>query len=132
MLNFLSNAIKFTYQGKSIQVRVILRDIQLINEAHDDLDQIDSGSSQDQIIQYVKFSLEIEDAGVGISPQNLKNLFIDFGKLQEHENLNPQGTGLGLSICKKIIDQMGSEISVTSELGIGTTFKIDICSKIKI
>lgn len=37
-----------------------------------------------------------------------------------------------MSICKKIIDQMGCEINVESEVGTGTTFKIDICSKFKI
>jgi len=37
----------------------------------------------------VKFALEVEDSGVGISEKNKKNLFIDFGKLEEHEKMNP-------------------------------------------
>ena len=69
---------------------------------------------------------------MGISEKNQKNLFIDFGKLEEHEKMNPQGTGLGLSICKKIIDQMGCKIDVKSKLGVGTTFSINICTKIKL
>ena len=59
---------------------------------------------------YIKFSLEVEDSGIGISPENIKKLFIDFGKLKEHEKINPLGTGLGLSICKRIIEQMGFDI----------------------
>ena len=71
----------------------------------EDSNQIYSGSkNNDYNKQYVRFSLEVEDSGLGISPENIKKLFIDFGKLEEHENINQQGTGLGLSICKKIID----------------------------
>lgn len=68
------------------------------------LDSDDGFSQRKNMHKYIKFSLEVEDTGVGISDHNLKNLFIDFGKLQEHEKLNPTGTGLGLSICKRIID----------------------------
>lgn len=50
LLNFLSNAIKFTNKGKSIQVRVILKDIQLINEFEEDPYQINSGSIPDETI----------------------------------------------------------------------------------
>ena len=38
---------------------------------------------------YVKYAIEIEDEGVGISEENQKNLFIDFGKLAEHDKINP-------------------------------------------
>lgn len=76
--------------------------------------------------------MEIEDSGVGISDKNLKNLFIDFGKLEEHEKINPTGTGLGLSICKMILEQMGCKIFVKSELGLGTTFTIEICTEVKL
>jgi signal transduction histidine kinase len=49
---------------------------------------------------------------MGIHPEGLKKLFIDFGKLDENSNLNKQGTGLGLSICKKIVEQMGGSVAV--------------------
>jgi len=44
------------------------------------------------------------DNGPGISEEGVKNLFYNFSKLTENENLNKGGTGLGLSICKKIIE----------------------------
>jgi signal transduction histidine kinase len=49
---------------------------------------------------------------MGIQPEGLKKLFIDFGKLDENSKMNTQGTGLGLSICKKIVEQMGGSVDV--------------------
>lgn len=132
LLNFLSNAIKFTDTGRNITVRVKLLDIQLMN--NNQLDNRELSSLRDlQPVQenYIKFSLEVEDQGIGISEQNLGKLFIDFGKLQEHEKINPSGTGLGLSICKRIIDQMGFSIKVKSKISVGTTFTVDICTYFK-
>ena len=54
---------------------------------------------------------------MGISEENIDKLFIDFGKLNENEEMNLQGTGLGLSICRRIIEQMGGQVSVKSTLG---------------
>ena len=51
---------------------------------------------------------------------------MDFGKLQESAGRNSAGTGLGLSFSKLIIDQMGGEISVDSQLGVGTVFSLDL------
>ena len=56
------------------------------------------------------------NSGVGISKEGLKNLFIDFSKLDENSKRNSQGTGLGLSICKKIIEKMGGFVNVKSTL----------------
>lgn len=69
---------------------------------------------------------------MGISEENLKNLFVDFGKLDEHSKMNLQGTGLGLSICKRIVEQMGGHVLVTSTLDKGSTFSIIVSSQIKI
>ena len=82
-------------------------------------------------ISYIKYSIEVEDSGKGISKENLENLFIDFGKLDEHSNINPQGTGLGLSICKRIVEQMGNKVEVKSQVGIGSTFSIIFNTKVK-
>ena len=62
----------------------------------------------------------------------MDKLFIDFTKLDEHLELNEIGTGLGLSICKKIIEQMGGSVSVSSEVDVGSTFSINLFSKTKL
>ena len=53
---------------------------------------------------YVKFRIDIIDTGIGIQKENLKKLFMNFGKLDEHSKMNHSGTGLGLSICKRMIE----------------------------
>lgn len=82
--------------------------------------------------QYVKYSLKIQDSGVGISEENIDKLFLNFGKLGEHDHMNSAGTGLGLSICKQLIEQMGGEVKVESKLGEGTTFTIIITTKSRV
>lgn len=82
--------------------------------------------------KFAKFMIEIEDNGKGISQENISKLFIDFGKLEEHQHMNTTGTGLGLSICKRIVEQMGGDVSVKSQLGFGTTFAITVSAKIKV
>ena len=63
-----------------------------------------SEQSSQFIDNFITFNLRIEDSGVGISPENVNNLFLNFGKLEEHESMNRVGTGLGLSICKQLIE----------------------------
>ena len=84
------------------------------------------------IDEFIKFEIRIEDTGVGISPENMDRLFINFGKLDEHDKMNSGGTGLGLSICKQLIEQMGGKVSVTSILDKGTTFIVDLSTKSRI
>lgn len=81
---------------------------------------------------FVRFAIEIEDSGVGMSEENQRNLFVDFMKVQEHKSMNPRGTGLGLSICKLIVEKMRGEIQVQSKVGVGTTFKILLRSTVQL
>ena len=76
--------------------------------------------------------MEIEDSGVGISDENLKNIFVDFMKLNEHSKINPTGTGLGLSICKMIVERMRGRIDVRSKVGFGTAFSVILGSKVRL
>ena len=64
------------------------------------------------------FYFYIKDTGCGISPDNQKWIFNRFVKV----NAYIQGTGLGLSLCKSIVEHLGGEIGVTSELDTGSTF----------
>ena len=66
----------------------------------------------ERVVFYVK------DTGLGIEPEKLGRVFQRFAKL----NNFAQGTGLGLSICKTIIERLGGEIAVSSDVGTGTTF----------
>ena len=81
---------------------------------------------------FVRFAIEIEDSGVGMSEENQRNLFVDFMKVNEHNDINPNGTGLGLSICKMIVEKMRGKINVKSEVGVGTTFQIVVSTKVKL
>lgn len=64
----------------------------------------------------------VKDTGIGIEPEKVDHIFERFVKL----NSFAQGTGLGLSICRMIIEKIGGEIGVTSELGKGSTFYFTI------
>ena len=74
----------------------------------------------------MRIVIEIIDNGIGISPSQLNSVFMNFNSLAEHQKINPRGTGLGLSICKNLIEKMGGQVSVSSQLGKGTTFKVEM------
>lgn len=69
---------------------------------------------------FVEFS--VEDTGIGISPDKLTVIFDRFERV---DHFIP-GSGLGLSICKSIVERMGGDISVTSEVGVGSVFSFRI------
>lgn len=68
--------------------------------------------------------LAVKDNGNGIAPENLTRIFERFFQADRPTGDGPKGTGLGLSICKGLVEQMGGNISVQSELGKGATFLI--------
>jgi len=105
LLNLVSNSIKFTRRG-FIKISAKLIDIGTVE-------------------------ISIEDTGIGISPQDLNKLFMDFGKLQNDESLklNKMGSGLGLSICRKIVSTLGTNIKVESQQNIKTKFFFGISNK---
>lgn len=98
MTNIISNAIKFTRNG-SITIKLT------------------SHSSTEAMI-------DITDTGIGISDKFLPHLFEEFR--QEHTGVTKEfgGTGLGLTISKRLVNMMGGSIEVSSQVGIGTTFKL--------
>ncbi|NNE90249.1 MAG: response regulator [Verrucomicrobiales bacterium] len=101
--NLVSNAVKFTEHGE-IAIRVHL----LQREALDGK----------MAIQF-----EVEDTGIGISEETQSRLFQPFSQADASTTREYGGTGLGLAICKNLVDLMGGEISLTSEVGKGTTFR---------
>ena len=62
--------------------------------------------------------IEIADSGSGIPPDRLGTIFDDFVTTKK------QGLGLGLALSKKFVEQLGGAISVTSQVGLGTTFTL--------
>lgn len=67
---------------------------------------------------------KIEDTGIGISEENLSNLFKEFSRIKTEQTRDITGSGLGLSIAKKMVGLNNGEIHVDSTPGIGTTFTV--------
>ena len=94
--NLISNAIKFSNRGQSINMSI---------------------SSADG-----RLNVSVEDQGQGIAESELPKLFREFGKTSTRPTENETSTGLGLAIAKKIVEQHGGELTVKSLLGQGSTF----------
>jgi len=99
--NLLSNAVKFTHDGGSINLNITL------------IDEVDG----ECLLQ-----IEVIDTGIGISPENQSKLFRAFEQADTGTSREYGGTGLGLVISKRIVELMGGEIWVESELGKGSRF----------
>ena len=100
LLNYASNAIKFTEQG-SIFLRA-----QKLKENDDEL--------------LVKF--EVQDTGIGVEPNKLSLLFEEFEQADVSTTRKHGGTGLGLAITRHLAQLMGGKVGVESKLGEGSTF----------
>ena len=104
LVNLIGNAVKFTHQGE-IVVRLMLED-----------------ESEDGC----HLSFSVTDTGIGISPEVRDKLFTSFHQGSNATNRMYGGTGLGLSICRKLAESMGGQISLESEQGRGSSFKVSI------
>jgi len=96
--NLVSNAIKYSPEGKAIDVRLTVENDHLL--------------------------VEVEDRGMGIPEEEQKHLFERF--FRAHNATNIQGTGLGLNIVKEYVHLMEGEISFQSKLEEGTTFYVQL------
>ena len=105
LLNFLSNAVKFTEHGK------ITVDVNVIAQEHGQ----------------VKIRCSVTDTGVGIPAEHQSRLFQPFEQGDTSTTRRYGGTGLGLAISRRLAEAMGGEIGVTSEPGQGSTFWFTAC-----
>lgn len=102
LVNFLTNALKFSPRESNVDVLLILKVKEVEVEDNEQLfesQQIESKTSH----VLIDFDIVIRDYGCGISEEQQSNLFMDFGRLTENAHMNRQGVGLGLSICQKLI-----------------------------
>lgn len=97
--NLISNAVKFTSEGE-IWVRVGTR----------------------EIAAGVEVILSVRDTGPGIPPEHISSLFDEFSQGDPSVGRTHGGTGLGLAIVSRLVQLMGGEIQVESEVGVGSTF----------
>ena len=102
VLNFLSNAIKFTEKG-AVQIRAAM-----VTGA--------SGAIDDHIL------IEVVDTGIGMSEEQRAKLFQAFSQADTSTSRRFGGTGLGLSISQRLAEMMHGSVGVTSEIGRGSTF----------
>ena len=99
--NLVSNAIKFSEDGGTVNINIRLRDCEWLR-------------------------VEVEDSGPGVCPEDQRKLFHEVAQFNPNANQGGGGSGVGLWISKKIVDMHGARISIRSELGVGSTFTLDI------
>lgn len=112
LINLLGNAVKFTEQGK---VKLIVKQID------NSLPDRKTETGDYQSLSTTKLIFQVNDTGIGISPDSLGKIFLPFEQVGD-EKRHAEGTGLGLAISNNIVNLMGSQIQVTSQLGVGSTF----------
>jgi two-component system cell cycle sensor histidine kinase PleC len=104
MLNLISNAVKFTPEGGKITVAF-------------------ARQGQDRV------RVAVSDTGIGIAADALSRLAQPFEQVEGQHSKTTQGTGLGLALTKSLIELHRGEMTMTSQLGVGTTVSFDLPMK---
>ncbi len=104
LLNLLSNAVKFTDEGEVV--------------VSAQLERLDEDEA------HLRFS--VSDTGIGVSEDNRSRIFGSFAQADASTTRRYGGTGLGLAICRRLVDAMGGELTLDSELGQGSTFSFTL------
>ncbi|MFW6053674.1 MAG: ATP-binding protein, partial [Persicimonas sp.] len=103
LVNLVANAVKFTPEDGSVTLRVYRK-----------------ASDGDKLV------FEVEDTGIGMRAEYMERIFEPFFTSGQSADLGFEGTGLGLTISRELVNALGGDIEVESELGVGSTFRFDI------
>ena len=107
LINLLTNAVKFTPEKGHVTLVARL------------LPPSDAGSPS-----YLQIA--VTDTGIGIAPEHLNRLFQPFVQIDSALNRQYPGTGLGLALVKRLVELHGGTVGVTSEIGVGSCFTVDL------
>ncbi len=105
IINLLDNSIKYNRHGGSVTFNSKTK-------------PLDDGRAL--------FCFSVSDTGIGMTPEFLKHIYEPFAQEGDDARSKFQGTGMGMPIVKSLIELMGGTIDVTSELGVGTSFYVEI------
>lgn len=110
--NVISNSIKYTEEGGAISIEIT-----------------ETASQQEHVGCYV---FVFKDNGIGMSEEFLQHIYDPFERADDVRTSKIQGTGLGLTISRNIIQMMGGDIQIESELGIGTIVTVTVPLKYQV
>lgn len=105
LINIIGNAIKYNQSNGQVYI------------------QVQELSSNENIAEY---QFIIEDTGIGMSKEFQEHIFEPFMQENQDARTNYKGTGLGMAITKRLVDQMNGTIEVKSQIGKGSTFKVNL------
>ncbi len=117
LINLLNNAVKFTPEGGQICLEVM----------PSPLTAADPAATENDTAPVPPFlRIAITDTGIGIAPEHIPKLFQPFIQVDSALNRQYEGTGLGLALVKRLVDLHGGQVGLTSQVGVGSCFTIDL------
>ncbi|MCL1988911.1 MAG: ATP-binding protein [Firmicutes bacterium] len=121
IVNLITNAIKFTEKGH------IMLSISAEPIAEAEHNQSETSSN----VQKYNIKVAVDDTGIGIKEEDIKNLFDHFVQVDTRKNRHIEGTGLGLPISKNLVELMGGKVGIKSEYGVGTCFYFNVIQQVE-
>ena len=109
LINLISNAIKYTDDG---EVSLVVKQLASLTDTS------------------VRLEFSVIDTGIGLSPQSTKTLFDPYQRVVNADSVFSEGVGLGLAISKSLVELMGGNLQVESQLGHGSRFYFDLVFEI--